>query len=537
MAKLILTLANGQKHKAILAETIKTMREYALRCGASFKAVTDEVEGFIVPHYRKLAEIGKALSEYDRVAWIDCDAIVSDLAPSIFDEVPETKLGIFNEAPWLPQRHLQDIAGWHSLTGETLPQGRYFNTGVIVASKVHAPLFRLPAMQINHYGEQTWFNSVLMKDAPKIHELSYLWNRMSCTWVKGLDPYQSHIVHFAGQNPPEEQGGLPVQIRNALSDWKRVGFKGGEQFFVIASGGLGNQIATLPTIHELLFLYPKAHIGIRTAYTEAFLHLESQYGERVRVARIENTEEAARAEGELLEHKYKFARVISTVGPQLDTMQMTSVDYHSCIVLGRQLHNRRIHFPASDYGANKIPDNCVVIHAGRNGWKSKDPGTAWYQAVLDGVKTRGLPVALIGKRDFKIHGEGYGSVDLVGADFDLQDLPLEKTAGVIRDGAFLLTNDSAPVHIAGGFDNHIGLLTIAKHPSLVFPHRPGLHHMDHAFTAPKGANAWELSPPKPFYRPDEIRKSVPDWQEGMQWPEAADVATYIADTLLGADPQ
>src|SRR5690606_34752976 len=118
---------------------------------------------------------------------------------------------------------------------------------------------------------------------------------------------------------------------------------------------------------------------------------------------------------------------------------------------------------------------------------------------------------------------GYGTSELVGADFDFQDLPLEKTAGVIRDGAFLFSNDSAPIHIAGSFDNPIGLLSIAKHPSLVFPYRPGLEHLNFAFTAPEGSNAWELEPPRPFYRPDEIRKSVPDWIDGMEWPNAIGV--------------
>jgi ADP-heptose:LPS heptosyltransferase len=44
---------------------------------------------------------------------------------------------------------------------------------------------------------------------------------------------------------------------------------------------------------------------------------------------------------------------------------------------------------------------------------------------------------------------------------------------LISKAKTLITNDSAPVHIAGAFDNNIVLIPTCKHPDYILPFREG----------------------------------------------------------------
>lgn len=530
--KLLLTLATGEKHKAILAETIGQSRKYAKRIGADFKAVTTEDGRFKVPHYQKLLEIAKAALEYERVCFIDADVLISDLAPDIFNVVPDDSWGLFNEAPWVMERHKKDIQSWLQTTGCMLREGTYYNTGVLVTPKGFKfeddllTSFILP----NHYGEQTYFNQYLLEKQFKVFELEPKWNRMSCTWLTGWEPYDSYFVHFAGQTFPEVNGGLPRLIRNCFEDWKKNNWQGGQKIMVVTGGGMGNQIATLPVIAEIQHLHPEAKISIHTPYEEVFEHLEE---EGMLVVKTLNHDECATQEYSAdLQRRYQFARVITTLGATpFDMTHMNSTDYHSITALGRQIVDKRIRVPTKPLKTNLAP-NTVVIHAGKNAWKSKDVPEQLYQDVCSRLKALDIPVAIIGKKEFTKHGQGYGAYRLTGVDYDFLDSDFATTCEVIRQGAFLLTNDSAPAHIAGAFDNWIGLISIAKHPDLIYPYRPVNKNI--SFTAPEGKNLWELAPRKAFYFPHETPKYVADWVEGMEWPKASEIVEGIMRCLSRA---
>lgn len=522
---LILTLATGSIHQAIFEETSAHMRGYAKRIKADFKAVqTDDASFKTMPAYQKLKIIHDFLKDYDRVCFVDADVLISEKAPDIFEAVPQDRLGLFNEAPWVGERHTKDVGQWKVLTGFELEKGSYFNTGVIVASKEHRHLFDLETFKhkINFYGEQTAFNQHVQEHKPQIFELSYKWNRMTCTWLKGLTPYNSHFVHFAGVDKTQ----IIPMIRNVREDWKANGYEGKDTVFIVAGGGMGNQIATLPTVKEIMRLYPDSQIGIRSSYPQVFKHLES---ERVQVARIPTGDEASQVEHADLERKFQFARVIPTYRPtEYNMTQMNSVDYHSLVALGRQLEDRTIEFPFAEL-ETPLPPNTICIHAGKNGWKSKDVPKELYQDVCEQLQNLGYKIAIIGKKDFSEHGQGYGAFRLEGADFDFLDCSLETAAAVINQSVFLFSNDSAPVHLAGATETPIGILSIAKHPSLIAPYRKKGRSI--GFVASEGKNQWELAPSKPFWRPDEKVPTVADWVEGMEWPKASFIVERIRECL------
>jgi len=306
---LLLTLATGKKHKAILAETIGQMRRYADRHGLDFLACNEEdVSEYKIPAYAKLEVIGKALNIYKRVCFIDADVLISDKAPNIFDVVPAGKVGMFNEAPWVLERHLNDLKSWKELSGQDLKQGQYYNTGVMVFDNNLD--FGPPDFLVNHYGEQSFINQHIVDHNVDVFELNYKWNRMSCTWIKGIDPRDAHFIHFAGQNYPEDQGGLPKFIRERLKEWKANQFQGISKILIVTGGGMGNQVSTLPTIEEIMRLHPDSMFGIHSAYPEVFEHLAS---ETVEIFKSQGTTpQEVEQYSKDLQARYMYSRVIST---------------------------------------------------------------------------------------------------------------------------------------------------------------------------------------------------------------------------------
>jgi ADP-heptose:LPS heptosyltransferase len=524
----LVTLATGKKHKAILAETIGQMRKYADQHGLDFLACNeDDLDlNYTVPGYAKLEVIGKALNIYKRVCFVDADVLISDKAPNIFDAIPEGSVGMFNEAPWVAERHIKDVENWEQLTGKKLTPGKYYNTGVMVFDNDLD--FGCPDFLVNHYGEQSYINQHLVDNNIEVHDLDYKWNRMSCTWIKGIDPRDAHFIHFAGQNYPENQGGLPKFIRERLSEWKQNNFEGHSKILIVTGGGMGNQVATLPVVAEIMHLHAGSIFGIHSAYPEVFEHLASDTVEilkpQMRYADSTCVPESAseiKEYSDELQKAFMYSRVISTHGPSpFDMTQMNSTDYHSLMALGRQLTDTYHEVPKEHYGP-KLDSNVICIHAGFNAWKSKDVPRELYQEVLNSLKERGYKIALIGKSDFKEHGQGYGAYKLDNYDYNFMDLPFAQTCKVIFDSAWLITNDSMPAHVVQYTNTKTLLITVAKEPDLIFN-----RYYDKWYAA-TGTPQWIVAPRKAFYLPHEKIVTTNEWVEGMAWPTSDEIISAI----------
>lgn len=514
--KVIVTMATTDRHKAILAETIGRMKKYAEFCEADFLAITNDDPTFPIQHYRKFKIIKDNLCNYDRVAWIDADVLISAKAPNIFDEVPEEKLGIFNEALWVDRS--KDAKEWHELTGYALPPETYFNTGVMVLSKKHFNIFKTPSIFVNHYGEQTYLNQCIHEEKADIHKLSHHWNRMSCTHgTLGEEPFCSHFIHFAGDPNPN----LPKFIRDTIEHWKKKDWTGEKRIAIIANMGMGNQIASVPAIKHLMGLHPDYKFTVQSHFPEVYEHLKAEGVEVI---------------SEEVQIPYPFALRKSTAfNGMIQDVASHPTDYHAQALLMRQLpmSARRVTVPVKSC-AHILAPNAVVIHAGRSGWASKEMPVEKWQQIANHLKEYGFPVYTIGTKDFKNKnrhyktGEKWGCFELENIDKNLTDLSYAETCDVIRQGAFLLTNDSMPVHAAGAFDNHIGLITIAKHPEFIIPYRYG--HQAYRTSVWTGTPLWKVKKEVAVFEP-ENNFNWATMYEGMEWPDPETVASEIISIL------
>ena len=117
------------------------------------------------------------------------------------------------------------------------------------------------------------------------------------------------------------------------------------------------------------------------------------------------------------------------------------------------------------------PKDLILIHPGK-GWASKTfPDTYWY-SIVEALIKNGNKVAIIGK--YISNEQGTTGMKVPDGVIDTRDiLSLGGLIAIISQAKILVSNDSAPVHIAGAFDNHILLIPTCKHPDHVLPLRNG----------------------------------------------------------------
>ena len=151
------------------------------------------------------------LAEFDRVLYVDADILIHPEAPNIFEAVPPDSLGVVDEhfgseAPKRQQewRRMQRRLG--SL-GE-MPD-RYFNAGMLVASRGHRDLFNYHSLKLagGRWPDQNTLNYYALQMGIPLHWLPDTWNCMPVSGGRFSDPSlrrQSWIIHYAGEPAKSE---------------------------------------------------------------------------------------------------------------------------------------------------------------------------------------------------------------------------------------------------------------------------------------------------------------------------------------------
>jgi hypothetical protein len=254
-----------------------------------------------------------------------------------------------------------------------------------------------------------------------------------------------------------------------------------ERFLFDVIGAVGDSICTEPVVRYAIKQVKRrgAEAFIMTNHPQIFKHLGLPMGMTLRDLGLEdgkpfthffNRHEMATEQG------IQLHRIIEHAPPLL----VHCVDFVSMLMLRRILPDscKRPFIEWKDTSVSlekKIGcslNRLVLLH----------PGTAaktdrirffpddYCQELIDELCKRGLTVAHIGKR----HPDGSGAVKVNdNRVIDLVDLGWEDFVTVIAKAPVLITNDSAPVHIASMFDNHIVLIPTIRHPDRLLHLRNG----------------------------------------------------------------
>ena len=298
---------------------------------------------------------------------------------------------------------------------------------------------------------------------------------MSCLdSVMGKHRYESLIIHYSGFRP--DQIFIPLvadaaEIENLPDDYQSPKY-----IWVRVEGGLGDQIQAEPVIRFALknVWPPKSDVRLSTHYPELFAHLPvcaAPYG--APLWNDVNSEPMLRL---------TLPGMDSTQWKVISHMMCHTVDYCSMSVLGRILPDidKTYHVEVDPQDTANVMSfakrddfsDCVMIHAGwHQEWEAKSFPPEWWQAVADGIIAMGLTPVFAGR---DIENRGVIPLDGRGCAIDLTNMLTNKEfLASISLIPILITNESAPVHLAGAFDNWIILIPTCKNPDLILPYRHG----------------------------------------------------------------
>lgn len=494
MKTAVITVAIGDAYTTLGELTHPSLKAYAKRIGAEFFCITDRMYGEEVPIGYEKFQMLKIFKEHglDRAIFLDTDIIIRDDAPSLFGFVPEGWIGAFNEGDWIPSRKEQLVDATYvfetSLKGPQAWGDRYYNTGVLVFDREHLNIFTEPEVFHNHFYEQSWLNIQLNRKVRLefIKNIGIQFNRMSHVEESSskLDsPLENYFIHYAGTAKSD----ICSMVARDLASWEEMkkskyGYHVRRKFKVSVGGGLGDQIDAEPVVREIRRLYPKDHLIVASHWPEIFENLPYEIEEVVNIRTHYNTTDLAHV-------MHTYADPSQNVWQYMTHVLMSSTDFSSLLAIRRQLPPEKkliqVRYTEAEASSMKAKLNvtsewlkdAVLIHPGKS-WHTKTlAADVWNEAVQELVDA-GLKVVLMGKGE-KYDGPKRGS-DTIGLThiicpegvLDARDkLSVKESLALIDQSKVLVSNDSAPVHLAGATDCWIVGFFTAKHPEFVLPYR------------------------------------------------------------------
>jgi ADP-heptose:LPS heptosyltransferase len=482
----ILTIVSGDKYREVWKRSEPFFAAYADKCGADL-LVLKELPNLPSPHWAKFSIYELLKKKYHRVAFIDADILIRPDAPSLFDIVPEDQFGIFNEGTYSPRAMcIHEVKKVYNVPLPKWDGKTYYNTGVMVVSRGHRHIFKVEEdikPLRNSFGEQTYLNMRIMSSDAKVFSLPFKFNRMSLLdRIIGISRLDSYIVHYAGFDILFGEGAMLKSMDRDIERWKQnPEYKYKRKIFLWALGGLGDCIAAEPTIRYMReTLYPEADIYLLTKKYFHFIYQHLKGITFLEEGQILPEEIDAVCEFNthptIHDHNNEFATAFGNFCPH---PMLNSVDWVSIACINRQLNRKQksIRLEYSDEDLVNIlkmyerPEDLILIHPGR-GWETKTFPVSWWQGIIDTLDSKGFKVGLIGKEVSDEHGYVPVKCPPNGVDFRDKTSLTEMTA-LIDQAPVLVTNDSAPVFIAGAFDNYLIIIPTCKEGDLIAPYRNG----------------------------------------------------------------
>lgn len=201
LSKAIVSMAFGKDWWRLAATSFPTFEAYADSIGADFLVLSSRRYNDRHVHWEKL-RLFEILIRYERVMWVDADAVIRPDAPSVFEIVPEDAFGAFDESKICSGRDAE-LASCFSFYGKRMKvdnAGRYFNAGVMILSRRHATAFMMPNQLFTASGmpEQTYLNMEVAHRGYEFFDLGSSWNAFHSAHSPE-DRLKANIIHYAGR--------------------------------------------------------------------------------------------------------------------------------------------------------------------------------------------------------------------------------------------------------------------------------------------------------------------------------------------------
>ncbi len=302
-----------------------------------------------------------------------------------------------------------------------------------------------------------------------------------------------------------------------------------KNLLLITWGGLGDQICSEPTLRYALKTFKDCDISLASECPQLFTHLKFK-----RVFDLNS-------ERPIIENYLPFEMIRNTdslTWEFMSHMLINCVDYPALCAFRCQLPvaDREITLVPSDDDKAAVSHalidysyldtkKIVVIHPGRH-WQSKTFPKHWWDGVIKALWDDGIKPIIIGAN----MDDNRGTVDVdTTFAYDLRNkLTIMQTVALLQKSAVLLTNDSAPLHMAASGNAWIGFFATCKHPDMISHWRQGKwsHKMENLSVG----GIWDLLHYCPN-KPEKVEaENVGDNLE--KWlPEPASVASWAIERI------
>jgi hypothetical protein len=465
---LVLTISIGKYYEELSSHTLPSIKKYAKKIGADFLNISEFNKDYITQKWNKFY-IYELLNKYKRIIYLDIDLIVREDTPNLFDIVPENKLGMFNEGQYTPRGEFLEQASEYYKEPVKEWNGKFYNSGVMVISRIHKQIFKIPKGINFVETDQPYINLRITNDKVSMFDLNYKFNRMDILdKFLGISRLDSYVVHYAGAPQEIIIDVLKKDIEQWKSDSPEYDYK--RNILISVTAGMGDQLCSEPVIRFTQKLYPDANMFVVTHFPRLFEHLDLPVlkyddwtGSPEAILTMYTCPDDDKSEHHLshvLFHPTDFASMsmIKRTIPNIEKTIKIKVDIEDVSTI-------------IDMTREKPTDKkLVLVHPGK-WWPSKTFPIEWWQEVVDKLSEK-LCVGIIGKTiDDK---QGFLPITCPKDGIDFRDLTsLGEMIALISLSKVTLTNDSSPVHIAGAFDNWLVTIPTCKHPDHMIPFRNG----------------------------------------------------------------
>lgn len=149
-------------------------------------------------------QIYNLLDRYERVCYVDSDIYIKSNSPNIFDVVPAKKLGIYCESVDINRDAFIGHMKNHFKLNDDIKL--YYNSGVIVASKIHKSMFSVeqlnkffkkPDIVVGEWPDQDYINYYILRKGMSVYDIGYKFNYLYND-LKESKLSEAYFIHFAG---------------------------------------------------------------------------------------------------------------------------------------------------------------------------------------------------------------------------------------------------------------------------------------------------------------------------------------------------